>query len=119
MSNDDDTELFHTVRECTYNGSDLVQFTFPSLLYTDKDWVIFELTFDEITWTRALTNRLAITKQVELTRTWPSHVYLNELNTEIYIQAGELNSATKGGDFWNMELFDNMQCKFISVNDGD
>ena len=53
-------------------------------------------------------NRVAIAKQVVLTRTWPSHVYLGEIDTEIYLQAGELNDREHGGDIWNMELFDNM-----------
>ena len=36
----------------------------------------------------------------------------------MYVQAGELNSDTRGGDFWNMELFNNMQCQFESQYDG-
>ena len=114
LSNDNDTEKVHIVRDCTYDGDSLVEFTFPSSIFTDKDYVILELTFDEVTWTLVTPNRLAVTKQVELTRTWPSHVYLNEVATEIYLQAGELNSADRGGDIWNMELFENMQCLFES-----
>ena len=53
-----------------------------------------------------------MTKQVILTRTWPSHVYLKETNTEIYLQAGELRDEARGGDIWDLELYDNMQCRF-------
>ena len=92
-----------------------MEFTFPSLVFTDKDWVVVELTFDDVTWTQVWPNRLVVVKQVELTRTWPSHVYTYEVGTEIYVQAGELNDAGRGGDIWNMELFDNTQCKFSST----
>ena len=116
LTNMYDTYNVHTVTECVYlPDSSQVEFTFPSLIFTDKDWVTLELTFDDITWSLVWPDRLAIVKQVELTRTWPSHVYLYEVETEIYLQAGELNSADRGGDFWNMELFDNMQCKFQST----
>ena len=86
MTNDDDTNLVHTVLLCTYNANDsTVSFTFPSNIYTDKDWIHLELTFDDVTWTSAIPNRISVAKQVQLTRTWPSHVYLGEVNTEIYL----------------------------------
>ena len=108
-----DGEIFHTV-----------SFTFPEGVFSDKDWVRVELTFDEITWTLALTSRLAMYRQVVLTRTWPSYVYLNEVGTELYLQAGELEGGHTGsgelrpydrrGDIWNMELWGSTLCQFVS-----
>ena len=54
LSNDLDEKLVHVVRECIYDeDNSQVQFTFPSGIFTDHDWVILELSFDEISWTLA------------------------------------------------------------------
>ena len=66
-----------------------------------------------MTWDRAEPNRLAVVNNVVLSRTWPSHAYLDDTGVEIYVQAGELNDAARGGDIWNMELYDNLQCRFF------
>ena len=82
----DDIEKVFIVTKCTYLPiTSQVEFDFPIGVFTDKDWVALELTFDAITWTLVWPNRLAVVKQVMLTRTWPSHVYLNEVGTEIYV----------------------------------
>ena len=117
LSNDDDIAV-STIVECTYDGDSAVEFTFPSGVFTDRDWVILELTFDDITWFLVEPDRIAVVEQAILTRTWPSHVYLHSEGVEIYLQAGELSSADRGGDIWNMEYYDNMQCKFISTGSG-
>ena len=114
LSNDKDPRKVIVLRDVFYNSAaSAVTFDFPNDLYDDLDWVLIELTFDDVTWTLAQPNRIAVSRQIILTRTWPSHVYTNETDTEIYLQAGELNDAARGGDIWNMELYDNMQCKFF------
>ena len=115
----EDSPLRVEVTETVYVDPTTVTFTFPDSIFDDKDNVLVELTFDEITWTLANDKKLTVYKQVVLTRVWPTYVYLDEAETEIYIEAGELSKEdTRGGDIWNMELFGNMLCRFQSQLDG-
>jgi len=50
------------VTETEWVDEGTVYFIFPAHIFKDKDWLLLELTFDNITWAVANTDRLAVVK---------------------------------------------------------
>ena len=65
--------------------SKLVTFIFPSGVFSDKDFVSIELTFDEITWDTAKNSRVVVYKQIVLTKIRPSFVYTGSTEREVVL----------------------------------
>ncbi len=78
-----------------------MSFVFPFNVFSDKDWVTVEVTFDQLTYTLGETGRILVYKLVVLTQVRPKYSYKDQTNIDIFLLAGKLTDPLRGGDIIN------------------
>lgn len=96
-------------------NSGVVNYVFPTTdIFSDKDWIIVELSFDVISWHRSEYKQV-LYEEIEIQQIRPHVTYLDNPDNILFIDVGSVSNSSSGGVLLDTSLDGRLLCRFSGI----